>query len=61
MARVMIRCPESDKPVYTGLNFEWPCFDSVQLGEKSIRCRECGEVHLWRRTDAYLDDDGGEA
>ena len=61
MARVMIKCPESDKPVYTGMNFSYTAFDSVQIDEKSVYCAKGGRVHYWRWPDAYLEDDGGES
>ena len=59
MARVMITCPETGKPVYTHLNFEWNTFESTRIGERTIECRECGKIHTWRRVDADLDEDGG--
>ncbi len=61
MARVMITCPETGKPVYTGMTFDWHAFESVQIGEKSVSCPACGKQHTWRRVDAYLDEDGGGA
>lgn len=59
MARVMITCPETGKPVYTHMNFDWQGFDAIPLGTKSIQCPQCGEDHHWTRQDAYLEDDGG--
>ena len=60
MPRVLIQCPETGRPVYTGMNFDWLTFDSLQLGEKSIDCPECGKRHVWTRQDAILQADGGE-
>ena len=59
MARVMINCPETGKPVYTHMNFDWLHFDAVTIGTRSVTCPECGEVHEWTRDDSYLEDDGG--
>ena len=61
MARVMIDCPETHKPVYTGNNFTWMEFDSLALGEHELQCPECGHVHHWNKSEAYLVADGGEA
>ena len=61
MARVMIECPQTHKPVYTGNNFTWMEFDSLALGEHELRCPECGQVHRWNKSEAYLVADGGEA
>lgn len=58
MARVMIICPHTQKQVYTGMNFDWMQFESVQIGEKSVTCPECGEEHIWTRADATLVADG---
>lgn len=60
MSRVMILCPETDKPVYTGMNFDWYTFESTRIAEKSVVCPACGQEHSWGRTDAYLVADGGE-
>ncbi len=59
MARVMINCPETGRPIYTHMNFDWLEFDSVTIGTKSVECPECGKVHEWTRHDAYLDEEGG--
>ena len=61
MARVMINCPETGEPVYTGMTFDWPSFETVKIGEKSVRCSACGDEHTWKRPDAYLEEDGGGA
>lgn len=58
MARVMIDCPETGKPVYTHLNFEETEWDAVPIGARQIECPRCGKIHQWVRADAYLDDDG---
>lgn len=58
VARVMITCPETGKPIYTHLNFDWETFESTRIGERTIECEACGKVHSWRRCDADLDEDG---
>lgn len=59
MARVMITCPETGKPIYTRLNFDWNTFESVRIGVRTVYCPKCGKEHTWRRQDADLDEDGG--
>ena len=61
MPRVMITCPETEKPVYTGMNFDWFSFESTKIALKSIFCPNCGKEHSWGRNDAYLESDGGES
>lgn len=60
MPQVMITCPETGKPVYTGMNFDWYAFEWIQVPDSTIECPKCGEVHQWDKTDAYLRADGGE-
>ena len=59
MSQVLITCPETGRPVYTGLNFEWPTFESTDLPKQTLKCPLCGKVHEWAKTDAYLRADGG--
>ncbi len=61
VARVMINCPETGESVYTGMTFDWPSFENVRIGEKSVRCSACGDEHTWKRPDAFLEEDGGSA
>ena len=58
MPQVMIRCPETDRDVYTGLNFDWNTLDWEPLGELSFTCAECGQDHIWTKEDAHLRADG---
>ncbi len=58
VARVMITCPETGRPVYTHLDVDWETFESTRIGERMIECSECHKVHTWRRCDVDLDEDG---
>ncbi len=57
MARVMITCPETGKPIYTGMSFDGITFEASQLIEKSVLCPECAQVHIWNKQDAYLESE----
>ena len=59
MSQVLITCPETRRPVYTGLNYEWPVFDSINLPAQTLKCPLCGKDHQWAKSDAYLRADGG--
>lgn len=59
MSRLLITCPETGKPVYTGLNMEWYALEAAQLGEQELDCPECGRRHRWTKQDAILQSDGG--
>lgn len=56
---MLITCPETGKPAYTGLNFDWITFDAMELGEQSFNCPACDQRHSWTKEDAYLRADGG--
>ena len=58
MARVMIDCPQTGQPVYTHMNFDWFCYDALQIGTRSVPCPVCGALHEWTRRDSYLEEDG---
>ena len=57
MARVMIACPDTGKPVYTGMSCDEVTFETSQLTDKSVLCPECGQVHTWNKQDAYLESE----
>ena len=59
MARVMIICPESDRPIYTHVSCTASEFMDLLIIEATIKCTECGKPHRWTPGDAYLDEEGG--
>ncbi len=42
MARAMIACPNTGKPIYTGMSFDKITFETSQLPNRSVLCPECG-------------------
>jgi len=59
MSQAFVTCPETDKPVYVGLNLEWSVLDWLQIGEQEIECPVCGHIHRWSKDDVVLRADGG--
>jgi len=57
MARVMITCPDTGRPIYTGMSFDKITFVNSQLTDKSVLCPACGQVHIWDKQDAYLESE----
>jgi hypothetical protein len=62
MPRVMILCPETKKPVYTGVKldergFERPTIRNALQGTVA-GCPHCAQDHQWRGEDAYLEGEG---
>ena len=53
IARVLITCPETQSPVDTVLRMRQSAFE-VLKGEFRFRCARCGQVHAWKREDAWL-------
>jgi hypothetical protein len=52
---VMVRCPNTDKAVSTGVHCDIKTF--IDLAERiSLNCPECGHVHYWTTEDAWLRD-----
>ncbi len=57
MARVMITCLESGKPIYTGMSYDEITFETIQFTDKLVLCPECGRGHAWNKQDAYLESE----
>jgi uncharacterized C2H2 Zn-finger protein len=57
IGRILIRCPETGTPVETVFRLRPSAFEALQ-GEHRFRCTRCGQVHTWRREDAWLEQAG---
>jgi hypothetical protein len=55
MANVMIRCPNTGQAVPTGIGMDFETFRQVTMRDNSVRCRACGEIHVWQQEDAFPD------
>lgn len=53
--QVMIRCPETGKPLSTGLSMDAGSFESSTLENDSVECPHCGKTHTWSKEDAFLE------
>jgi hypothetical protein len=54
VSRVMIRCPETGEAVDTVWRLRPAAFEALR-GEYGFRCARCGEIHNWRKEDAWLE------
>jgi hypothetical protein len=55
-------CPNTGKPVYTGLNMEWAQLESLELAsidQHISECPHCGQEHHFNKNDLFLRADGG--
>ena len=57
MARVLIDCPTTGKPVPTGFTASKDTFESSQITGEEVQCPHCGQLHVWAKGDAYLEDE----
>jgi hypothetical protein len=58
MARVMINCPQTRKPLPTGMRFSNQSFETATLsGNRIGPCPHCGAQHTWDKKDAFLEDE----
>jgi hypothetical protein len=54
VSRVLINCPTTGAPVGTIFRLRPTAFESLR-GEFGFRCSRCGQVHHWRKEDAWLE------
>ncbi len=55
IAKLMIRCTETNEPVYTGISMDESSFESSDLGTNRV-CPDCGQ-DTWDKDDAELEDE----
>jgi hypothetical protein len=58
MALIVIKCPTTAEDVPTGMATDraaWDRLPPIWLGEP-FRCPKCGEIHVWTKNDAWLED-----
>jgi len=57
MAKVMIKCPDTGKLVFTGVFGDKTLLESMQIKKnKMARCAACGKEHLWEKEQAVLQE-----
>jgi endogenous inhibitor of DNA gyrase (YacG/DUF329 family) len=59
MGRIMINCPNTGKPVFTGMTMDRESFeqDSNAFSQTGTPCSECGELHKWQKQEAFMEGD----
>jgi hypothetical protein len=61
MAMVMIRCPATGRPAFTGIETDASCVNFIPPINARLRCPCCGETHVWSILDAELTAGEAEA
>lgn len=58
MERVMVACPRTGRPVWTGAEMSEAMLGRVADGRaphfRCFRCRACGRLHRWHGAEAWL-------
>jgi hypothetical protein len=54
VGKVLIRCPVTGEPVYTGLDMDLERFENTLFSMIVRNCRICGGRHVWTNADAWL-------
>jgi hypothetical protein len=55
MAQVLVECPATKQPIYTGLDFDERGWSRAMMGRNSVQCPHCPEMHAWDKKDAWLE------
>ncbi len=54
MPTIVVKCPVSGRFVATGIEIDPRSFDRLPEVGAKLRCRACGQEHVWTRADAQL-------
>jgi len=54
MSDIMVTCPQTGKPVPTGLKAEWVRLGSLPPVAIPFLCTACGHTHKWQRDQAWI-------
>lgn len=55
MATLYIICPETGKPVDTGVNIPKEDVKNLDRARNTVTCPHCGQTHTWDKTDVRFD------
>jgi hypothetical protein len=56
MTRLMMNCPETGKPIYTGIVLPKRMFDVIRMPATTISpCPACENEHAFQKDDVYLE------
>jgi hypothetical protein len=54
MGDILVKCPHTLKSVPTGLKAEWVVLGSLPPVAIPFPCTACGQIHKWKREDAWI-------
>jgi hypothetical protein len=56
MSDILIRCPQTGRPVPTGLTTDVIILESLPPVALPLRCPACGQLHRWKPENAWAAD-----
>ena len=56
MNDIVIRCPQTKRPVPTGLTTDMVVLETLPNVRVPLRCRACRQIHGWTPDDAWAAD-----
>jgi len=56
MSAIMIRCPNTGQPIFTGIETDERSFSQTPEVLARMHCPVCGVMHAWWRREAWLTD-----
>jgi hypothetical protein len=54
MTALMIRCPQTGRTIYTGIETDQVSLDKAPDVPMHTRCPECGREHMWWKREAWF-------
>lgn len=58
MPVLYVHCPNTEKPISTGLEFpEDYKARGIQMDHRLLRCPQCGKIHSWNPTEGHFESD----
>lgn len=54
--KVMITCPNTGEPLWTGILLDWSSWEAAELVQNKVSCYHCGAIHTWDKKDARLEE-----
>lgn len=55
MSVIMIKCPNTDRDIFTGIEIDFVSFNRLPDVTSHSHCAACGVDHPWRRGEAWLE------
>lgn len=55
-AKVIVRCPNTDKFFPTGVEIDPQSFDTATFSDNTSKCPHCGQMHRWGDSEIALDN-----